>query len=80
MVEPFDIFEVLPNEDLNWCGPAYTLPDAMAWIMKRGPGDYIIFSLNTGNKMAVRGPAAKEQCGEAGRLLALKLTCDSSGQ
>lgn len=72
MVEPFDIFEVLPNDEMKWCGPAYTLPDAMARIAKRGPGDYLIFSLNTGNKMTVRVPAAQEEHGEARRPIALK--------
>jgi hypothetical protein len=64
MVAPFDIFLVLPNKELRWVEPSKTLAEAMARVGQLGPGDYVIFSQTTGNKMSVKVPASKEEYGE----------------
>jgi hypothetical protein len=64
MVEPFDIFLVLPNQELQWVEPSKTITEAMARIAQRGPGDYVIFNQTTGNKLAVKVPVAKGERGE----------------
>jgi hypothetical protein len=61
VVEPFDIFLVLPNQELQWVEPAKTLPEAMDRIAQLGPGDYVIFNQTTGNKLAVKVPVRKKR-------------------
>jgi len=60
MVEPFDIFLVRPNKELQWLEPSNTLPEAMARIAQLGPGEYVIFSQKTGNKLAISVPSGSK--------------------
>jgi len=57
MIAPFDIFEVERGGGLLWRGSAATLDEAQARVREFGkssPGEYIIKSIRTGNKMVVK--------------------------
>ena len=59
MVPPFDIFQKEPDGKLRWIEAAESLESAQARVqkfMKLSPGEYMIFSQKTGNKILIGSP------------------------
>jgi hypothetical protein len=64
MVPPFDIFRVESDGHLVWKGAEETLDLARLRIKILGfaqPGDYVIYSQQTGNKMVIRADGSSER-------------------
>ena len=58
MTEPIDIFRVEGEKGVLWVGTAASMETAksrVAGLIQRVPADYLIVSLNTGEKTVVRG-------------------------
>jgi len=62
MIPPIDIFRMVEG-DLVWEEPSPSVDDARIRVQQLGaiqPGEYVIFSQKTGNKISVRvGPELK---------------------
>ena len=57
MIPPFDIFRVETDGQLTWQATAETLDVArlrVKTLMDAQPGDYVIYSQETGHKMTVK--------------------------
>ena len=69
MVPPLDIFRVAPDGQLTWRAAAENLDSAQRRIkilMSVHPGDYVIYSQETGHKTLVRAENPAEPSSSRG--------------
>jgi hypothetical protein len=63
MIAPFDIFRTENDGTQLWCGTAGTMEEAQSRIGElsvNAPGEYVILSRRTGNKVIIRPGDADE--------------------
>jgi hypothetical protein len=61
MIAPFDIFHTEDDGTALWCGTAATMEEAQSRVGELSantPGEYVILSRRTGNKIFVRSDEA----------------------
>jgi hypothetical protein len=66
MVPPFDIFQLKADNETLWRGTAVTVEDAharVAELVKSSPGDYLIVSVHTGDKIIIKSHAPGKTAG-----------------
>jgi hypothetical protein len=70
MFPPFDIFLTEAGGSVRWLEAAATLENAKARVQElavRSPGEYLILSQKTGNKLTIRVDGVDEAPGEGER-------------
>jgi hypothetical protein len=69
MFSPFDIFLAETGGSVRWLEAAATLEDAKARVQElavRSPGEYLILSQKTGNKLTIKFDGVDEAPGPSG--------------
>lgn len=70
MIPPFDVFRIGDDGGIVWKGSEKNLEDAKARVGELAaddPGEYMIVSLQTGNKILVKAGGAEVQHRQAAR-------------
>jgi hypothetical protein len=61
VARPLDVFRMQPEGGVRWIGSAENMEAAKALIKSeaaKGPGDFLVVSLETGWKIHIKEPAA----------------------